>query len=573
MGTVLIEHNMPARMRDGVKLYADIYCPADAGQYPVLLTRMPYGKEALRPMLSQFVDPIRAAQAGYVVIMQDCRGFFASEGEDQGIAQEGPDGYDSVEWAAALPCSNGAVGMWGGSYLGLDQWIAAEHHPPHLRALVPFSAPTTSADGIFFRGGVLEFPDALLMELRFGLEKKARGMKKTGAQPLEIMRATRAIAEAIEGLRQRDLDELPLNHLASLEPLGLAECLTPWFVRGASQPEYAVDFSQVEVPALIICGWYDGALPQSLYSFSAVKERGHGTVPKPHLMIGPWSHGHFGLGRSTMIGEMEFGMAASAGAIDLTAIHLRWFDHWLKGAENGVEAEPPVLVFFMGEKRWRTLPDWPPPGMKLTPWFLQPRAGLAPATPGTATPTRYIYDPANPAPTLGGGGSPIGWHGLGVRDQRPLSSRSDVLTFAGPRLDHPYTVAGQVSATLWASSSAPDTDFVVRLIDIHPNGYMHNLCDGVVRARYRNSLAEPAWLTPRVVYEFHVELWPTAHTFQPGHQVAMQVTSSNFPRWDRNLNTMDAPGSGNVGQVAQQSIWHGGEYASCIWLPELPEGN
>jgi putative CocE/NonD family hydrolase len=326
----------------------------------------------------------------------------------------------------------------------------------------------------------------------------------------------------------------------------------------------------VEVPALIIGGWFDLFLQGTLDSFMGMRHSA-GLARQSHLLVGPWSHQNYG-SVDTANGDIDFGVASGSNQIDmwedLTSLHLRWFDHWLKGIDNGIDREPPVQVFLTGEKRWLRLPDWPPPLAGEQDWYLGAGGELSQTAPvEESSESRYTYDPKNPVPTIGGNTLLPGVFPPGVRDQRPLSQRPDVLTFTGVPLDQPLTVIGRVTANLRVSSSAPDTDFVVRLIDQHPDGYMENVCDGIKRCRYRHSLTEPEWLEPGKVYELPVDLWSTAHTFLAGHRVAVQVSSSSFPRWDRNWNTKEDPGAATQGQPATQTIWHSRAHPSHVVLP------
>ena len=367
---------------------------------------------------------------------------------------------------------------------------------------------------------------------------------------------------AVDRLSADGFTETPLRDLQSLQSAGLTGLL-----RGLLDPgpgnlpaDWSAYPAEIDVPALYLGGWFDIFTQATLDSYSTL--RSHGRPAK--LLIGPWTHGNM----TSTIGDLDLGAAAALPSIDPDGLQLRWFDRWLKGIDNGIDREPPVRVFRTGENRWLELPDWPPADTHEQPLFLQPGGGLAPSAPAAGGgSTRYIYDPLNPAPTLGGNTLMPGVYPPGIKDQRPLSARPDVLTFAGEPLSDALTVMGRVTAELWASSSAPDTDFVVRLIDVHPNGYMENVCDGILRARYRESLQEPRWLEPGVAYELRIDLWSTAHTFKAGHQVAVQVTSGSFPRWDRNWNTKEDPGAATAGQKAEQAIWHEGAHPSRIVLP------
>jgi len=577
MPSVLIEEDVPARMQDGVTLYADVYRPAESGCYPVLLCRMPYGKQLYLPMSGALLNPVRAAQAGYVVIIQDTRGRYTSEGQFTYLAQmpqEGPDGYDTVEWAASLPYSNGNVGLFGISYFGWTQWAAAMLRPPHLRAVVPMQALVGLGEGIGQRRGAFELGANLAWHLFTSIDTTTRQLVASGASGLEIFGAIRTIVAAMDRLSENGYTELPLRDLPSLRELGLNDLLRYLFQRapGNWPAEYNLVPSAVEVPSLNIGGWFDIFAQGTLDTYTALRSQGRGQGRQAHLLVGPWSHGNVGGGFGTTMGEMEFGLAAGGALVgfkgDLTTIHLRWFDHWLKGIDNGVDKEAPVQVFLTGENRWVELPDWPPPGADEQSLYFTAMAGLsASLSPAVSGISRYAYDPADPAPTLGGNVLMPGVYGVAVKDQRPLSQRPDVLTFTGRALSEPLKVMGRVVATLWISSSVPDTDFVVRLLDIHSNGYMQNVCDGITRTRYRESLTEASWLEPGQIYEITVDLWSVAHVFKPGHRIGIQVTSSSFPRWDRNWNTKDEPGAAIGGPVAQQTIWHDPEHPSHITLP------
>ena len=560
MVTALVEQNVPARMRDGVTLYANVYRPAEPGRYPVLLCRSPYGKDGPPP-----INLFQAIAAGYVMVIQDCRGTGASEGVFDWfsqLAQEGLDGYDTVEWAAGLPYADGAVGMIGGSYVGWTQHAAAMQHPPHLRAIAPMVTWVDAADGLCYRGGAFELGTDLSWHLGMSVDVVRRKLTAAGASAQEIATAVGSVTAAIDSLSKDGYAETPLRDLQSLRPADLAGIVRNLLDLGPGHlaPEWSVSLAAIDAPALYIGGWYDIFSQATLNSFVGLRSRG---LPA-QLLIGPWTHGN----QTSTIGEMDFGLASSLMAMNPDALQLRWFDRWLKGIDNGVDREPPARVFLTGENRWLELPGWPPAGVQQMALYLQPGGGLGPSAPAAgAGASSYIYDPSHPTPTLGGATLMPGVFPPGVRDQRPLSARPDVLTFAGEPLAGPLAIMGHVTAELWISSSAPDTDFVARLIDVHPDGYMENLCDGILRARYRESLQEPKWLEPGAAYELNIDLWSTAHTFKAGHRVAVQVSSASFPRWDRNWNTKEDPSAATAGQKAQQMIWHDAERASRIVLP------
>ncbi len=577
MATVLVEQNVPARMRDGVTLYADVYRPFDDDRHPVLLTRLPYGKAGVASLLS----PVRVAQAGYAVVVQDCRGTGASEGHFGYFAtlgQEGPDGYDTVEWAAGLPYSDGNVGMFGLSYFGWTQWAAAAQRPPHLRAIAPMQ--TWSDHRLVpsgYRGGAFELGNHLSWHLGMAVGQTTKRLAASGAAPAEIQAAMGRLVATIDRLSYDGYFDTPLRDLPSLREIGLNTILSYLFDAGPGGefPGSTIDLSSVEVPSLSVGGWHDVLLQPTLDGYVGARARGRGLARQARLLVGPWTHGD-GMMSGTQ-GEMSFGMASSGLSIgmreDLVALTLRWSDHWLRGVDNGIDREPPVQVFVTGVNRWIPLGDWPPAGAMETPLYLGSGGALGPMpSVEREASSRYTYDPASPAPTLGGATLLPQVYRAGVKDQRPLSARSDVLTFTAPALDTPLAVIGPVSADLWVSSSAPDTDFVVRLVDVHPDGYMENVCDGITRARYRESSANPSFLEPGRVYGLSVDLWSTAHTFGVGHRVAVQVTSSSFPRWDRNWNTREDPAAATSGQPAEQTIWHDAARPSRILLPEVQLG-
>jgi putative CocE/NonD family hydrolase len=569
MNTIIIEQNVPAKMRDGVVLMADIFRPAEAGQFPVLLTRLPYGKELMLSSAIQWMDILRAVRSGYVVILQDCRGTFASEGKFEYCFHEGKDGYDMVEWAAALPYSTGAVGMFGVSYLGWTQWSAAGLRPPHLKAIAP-GQTWSDFSGMRFRGGAFELADDLQWRMQMSMGKLTRELPAERRSAEEINNILLSIVDYMDKLNQGGFSEVPLRHLKSMEKLGLANIIGVLLDLGPGNqaPGFRIEYSDIEVPSLNLAGWYDVFQQYTIDNYVGSRTLGRDAARHSHLLVGPWTHGQVVAMPGMTVGEINFGTMASGAMVDLTGIQLRWFDRWLKDINNGVENDPPVRLFLTGENSWINMPDWPPRDIKEQKLYLSSGGTLNFSVPGPDSgSSSYNYNPADPAPTLGGNTLLIA--APGVKDQRPLSARSDVLTFRGAPLEEPLQVIGRITADLWVSSSAPDTDFVVRLIDVYPDGYMHNLCDGILRVRYRQSLKEPSWMRNDQIYELKVDLWSMAHVFKLGHRIAVQVTSSSFPRWDRNWNTTEDPGSATAGQIAHQKIWHDSNYPSGVLLPVL----
>ncbi|HEY96252.1 MAG TPA: CocE/NonD family hydrolase [Dehalococcoidia bacterium] len=564
MSDIIIEQNVPARMRDGVTLYADVYRPSEPGQYAVLLTRSPYGKDTILMNIFQSLHILRAVREGYVVIIQDCRGRFTSEGTFEYCFHEGEDGYDTVEWAAGLPYSSGSVGIFGGSYHGWTQWSAAGLRPPHLKAIAPMHT-FSDFSGKDFRGGAFVLGDVLPWRLQMSMGKLTREFTASGHSAEEINGIMPTIMDYLEELNQGNFSEVPLRHLKSLEKIGLADVIGRLLDLGPGNltPGFHVEYSNIEVPSLNTGGWYDIFQQYTIDNYVGSKTLGRGAARYSHLLVGPWGHGQL----LPLVGEMNFGPKVNAAMMDLTGIQLRWFDHWLKNVDNGVENDDPVRIFITGENSWTNMPDWPNPAATEKRLYLRANRQLDFSSPQTDNDsTSYDYDPENPVPTLGGN---ILLEPRGIKDQRPLSARPDVVTFTGNPIDSQLRVAGHIFADIWISSSAPDTDFVVRLIDIYPDGYMHNLCDGIIRARYRNSLKNPEWLKADEAYDLQIDLWSVAHVFKPGHRIAVQVASSSFPWWDRNWNTTENPGAAISGQIAHQTIWHDSGHPSCFILPVL----
>ncbi|MBK9710415.1 MAG: CocE/NonD family hydrolase [Kouleothrix sp.] len=566
---ILVEFDVPATMRDGVVLRANIFRPAEGGPHPVALARIPYGKDFAS--VTPSADAVRLARAGYIVVIQDVRGRFRSEGAWEPMRHEAEDGYDSVEWAAGLPGSSGAVGMFGLSYFGFTQWMAARAAPPHLKAIVPALTWTDPLDGAVGRGGALELGlQAYFLLNATGLDSVLRSVQ--GAPPDEQMRAIGLLVYEIDRLRTAGYASLPLAGFEPLARLGLAGDLNET-IENAANPGYYAPFSiagahdRVEVPALNIGGWYDVFAQGALANYSALRDAGSTSAARQsRLLVGPWSHVNY----SNVSGDLDFGFVAQMALInlqtDLTGLTQRWFDYWLKGIENGVTQEPPVKIFVMGDNVWRDEQEWPLSRARSTPFYLRAGGSLSPERPGAEPPDHYTYDPSDPTPTLGGNILMHNLFGPGPKDQRPIEARADVLGYTSDPLAQDVEVTGPLAVELWAASDAPDTDFVARLVDVHPDGAAINLADGIVRARYRNGpAAEP--LEPGQPYRLTIDLWSTSNVFKAGHRIRVDVASASFPRWDRNPNTGAALGSDAELRLARQTILHDEDHPSHIVLP------
>ncbi len=581
---IAVDFDVPAKMRDGVTLRANIYRPQGEGQWPVLLTRLPYGKDL--PIATSVLDPAQVARRGYVVIVQDTRGRSASEGEWDPMRNEALDGVDTLEWAAKLPYSNGNVGMYGASYFGFTQWASAVLQPPALKAMVPFITWNDPLNGVLFRGGALELGTAASWQLTMGIDELLRRFRGD-PDPRHFGYALYGLVKDIDALGTQGYWSLPLKEFAPIKRNNVGKAFFE-SVDYAMDREHAKPLTilgrheQVTAPSLNVGGWYDIFLKDTIENFRIMRE--HGSTPEARqskLLIGPWTHG----GVNNPIGELNFGFGATAALIDLkidfVSLQVRWFDHFLKGVDNGVEKEAPIKIFVMGANIWRDEQEWPLARAVNTPYYLHSSGHantlhgdgvLSTDKPASGQSDAYTYDPAHPVMTRGGALLMSPEFPGGSYDQRETENREDVLVYSTPELTQDVEVTGPITVHLWAISSAPDTDFVARLVDVHPNGYAQNLTDGIIRARYRNfpqgeklSLIEPG-----KPYEYEIDLWATSNVFKQGHRIRLDVTSSNFPRWDRNPNTSHDIGTDSELAVAQQTILHDTEHASYIVLPLVP---
>ncbi len=572
---VKIERGLAMRARDGVTLYADVYRPDAPGKFPVLVMRTPYDKSQQIGLTERDYFP----QRGYVLVVQDTRGRFSSEGEFYPFVHEANDGYDAIEWAAALPWSSGAVGTVGQSYLGLVQYQAAPTRPPHLKVMCPVSGPVTYFENCIFRRGVFE----LGWDLTYFLFMSRNVLERKG-----IYEKERATLDAY-----LDKPELPFSPLTAAAYRHLP--VRDWGERLRAGAPYLADFlanwrdgdywaatdvrprcTQVNVPMLHVGSWYDAFQYDTLAMYTHLKQNA-ATEQARHgqrLLMGPWAHLlPYAVPTSRGTGDIDFGPEAK---IELHAIQLRWFDHFLKGAEPAMLDEPPVRIFVMGENRWRDEWEWPLKRTAYTKIYL--RSGghantlsgdgaLSLKPPADEPNDGYTYDPENPVPTLGGttlGLTP------GVFDQREIETRPDVLVYTGATLESDLEVTGPIAMRLFAASSAPDTDFIVKLVDVRPDGYAHNIAEGVIRARFRDSLSAPTLIKPGEIYAYDIDMWSTSHMFRRGHRIRVEITSSNFPRYDRNPNTGGELGLDTELKTAHQSVFHKADAASYLLLPVIP---
>lgn len=558
---VTVERGVAAKMRDGVILRADVCRPKAEGKFPVLLTRTPYDKN------EELDFCLKAAGRGYVAVAQDVRGRYTSEGEWYPFKHESQDGYDTVEWAAGLPYSNGKVGMYGESYVGATQLLAAIAHPPHLAGICPNYTASNYHDGWTYLSGAFEqwFNESWTTILA----------KNT------MDRRTAAGGDPVGWSRELPLAAYPV--LGTVSAAGLAPYFSDWL----GHPDYdeywkawSIEdhYSEIQVPVFSVGAWYDIFLGGTLRNYVRLKSEGGTEAARrgQRLMIAVG--GHAGDGDQAKIGGVDFG---SKLPFDLNEVILRFYDSLLKGIGNGLEREKPVRIFVMGKNDWREEDDWPLARAKDTRYYLHsggsangPGGGgtLSTVVPSEEKADQYVYDPGDAVPTIGGPlccGSGLAT-GIGPEDQSPAEKRGDVLVFSSPAFTQSMEVTGPISVDLYVSSSSVDTDFTGKLVDVWPNGFAQNLTEGILRMRYRDSQEKAGLGNPGEIYRIKLDLWATSNVFLPGHVLRLEVSSSNFPRFDRNLNTGEDQGQGTRMVRATNTIYHDKKRPSALILPVVP---
>ena len=588
----ICQSNVMVPMRDGVRLATDIYLPALGGQpasgkFPVILERTPYDKAGS----GNVTNGTYYARRGYVCAIQDVRGRFVSEGEWYPFAKEAPDGYDTVEWLAAQEWSDGQVGTMGASYCGSDQSALATLNPPHLSTMIVAVGASNYYHCSMRQNGALE---QRFMIYAF---RMATTSKEAFADPNIKAAVDRAFANVGEWVSRAPLKKgtSPLRMLPNYEQWVLdlfthGEYDDYWKQRGYAISQYYEEHA--DVPTLYLGGWYDSYARATCENYTALSKM---KKSQQVLMMGPWTHGGWGV---TNAGDVDFG---NHSFINYNDLRLAWFDHFLKGMHTEVSDWSPVKIFVMGTGEgipnyqgrlhhsgyWRDEQDFPLPDTQFTPYYLHADGELSTALPSIDEPTsRFSFDPRDPVPTIGGGISaadPIMGAGafdqrgnsrfFGCKDTLPLNARSDVLTFQTPPLENDVEVTGPITVELHASSSARDTDFTAKLIDVcplsddFPDGLAINLTDSIIRARYRNGWDTPELLKPGKVYEFVFELYPTSNIFKKGHRIRLDISSSNWPRFDANPNTGGDLGTERRLEIAEQTIHHESEHPSHVVLP------
>ncbi|MDX2549034.1 CocE/NonD family hydrolase [Streptomyces sp. WI04-05B] len=556
MAEIRIEFDVPAQMSDGTVLRADVYRPGGTGPWPVLLSRLPYGKQT--PMMGVVLEPLAAARRGFMVVLQDTRGRFASEGEWEPWTYEESDGYDTVRWAATLPGSNGSVGMIGGSYFGNTQWMAALSKPPELKAIAPMITWSDPDDGLFSRGGAIELGITVPWSLMQGADTL---MRRHRTDPGALVGSLGGLVQDLDGLAGDGYGELPAGRFPAFARHDLPEL---GYERSRRELGWARSCTvagrhdEVDLPTFQLGGWYDIFTQGTLDNFTAMRRAGRSAT----LIMGPWTHTNW----QHVVGDVNFGFAAHSEFMGMRGrVHDLQFDWFARTLGEGAALEPDtgtVLLFVMGTNQWREETEWPLSRAVDTDFHLRAGGRLTREPPTTAEQAEeFTYDPMDPVPTTGGALLMTDEFRTGPLDQTAVEAREDVLVFTTEPLTDDVEVTGRVRAVLFAATDGPSTDWVARLCDVDENGVSRNVADGIVRVRAA---------TPGEAAEHVVDLWSTSIVFRAGHRIRVQVTSSNFPRWDRNLNTGEPEESATTARVARQQVFHDPARPSRVILPVVP---
>ena len=544
---VIEELDVKVSMRDGIRLSTNTYRPDTPGSFPVLLMRSPYGNGGEGDEEGHFY-----AKRGYVVVIQDTRGRYNSEGIFDAMQPEALDGYDTQQWIGEQSWCNGKIGTIGGSYLGFTQWMPAPLRSPYVVTMFP-----TKTFSDFYReayvGGAFRIlrwsPWSYEMSRPDNVERSfVQNITDSAYRVIPFIEQDKLLGWKIPFLRdwlahpQRDL----------------------YWERSSVGDRYP----DINVSVYHVGGWFDSFQQGTLDNFMRMTAAGIDpeTRAKQKLLMGPWIHGS----ESRLTGDLDFGEHAD---FDTRELKLRWYDSQLKGITNGIMQEPPVSIFIMGANVWRYENEWPLARTAYREYYFH-SSGNANTLGGDGTidtdvpenenPDTFVYDPLNPVITPGRD-EPI--------DQREVEARNDVMVYSTGILKESLEVTGPVEVVLFASSSATNTDYTAKLVDVYPDGRAIRLCEGIIRASFRNPDDPPSPILPDKVYQYNISLWSTSNLFKEGHQIRVEISSSNFPRFDRNLNTGIIPALDTSYVKARQTIYHSREYPSCIVLPIIESVN
>jgi len=529
-------------MRDGVRLSANVFRPESPRRYPTILVRTPYGKGAvISPNYAPFVEN------GYAVVVEDVRGRYASEGVFRPLEQEPADGDDTLNWIARQPWSDGKIGMLGSSYLGIVQWKVAPLNNPHLKAIFPsVSGCDDYLDRFYSRGGAMKLGQRLLW--------MSENLRAPHFHP--------DFAQFVLHLPLRTADVAATGETSSMYQEAVAHPAYDAFWKSISVRR---QLDNIHVPVFLVGGWFDNFVESDLEAFARLRKNSG----VDHIMIGPWPHN-----MAAKLEGVDFGPDVN---VPIREMQLQWFDQFLKGKDTPLVSQAPVQIFEMGSNGWRDARGWPPPA-HLERFYLESRGhantlsgdGELRTRAALGAADRFVYDPHDPAPTAGGAACcdprVFPW---GPKDQRPVEQRRDVLVYTTPPLRHDLEVIGPVTVVLYAATSARDTDFTAKLVDVFPDGRALNLTDGILRLRYRKSLEEPRLARPGEICKLTIDAGPTGNMFLKGHRIRLEISSSNFPRFDRNPNTGEPAADATELRTASQTVYHDARRPSYMLLPVI----
>ncbi len=554
--------NIPVPMRDGVDLSADIWFPPTSqgdGPWPVLLLRTIYDNQEAR-----YIEWTREFTArGYAVVMQDCRGRGDSDGEWEPYVCELYDGYDTHEWIGQQNWCDGNIGTFGLSYPGFTQTLPATLRSKYLKAVAPIASQQDNyghhrVDGVIHHNVSFAFLNMLGRSMQY------------------------------ESLKHFDQDTfffaLPLD--TAMEKVSTTHPYYAGVIAHEQYDEWWSSYSlrdkydQVDIPSYFITGWFDSLSNENFKLFNGWSKnaRSEEARKKTKLLVGPWSHqiapwGRVPMGENGEYADRTFGKQALSDVIEM---HMHWYDQQLKGINTGIDDEAPIRLFVMGENVWHDEYEWPLARTEWTKYYLHSSGNasgkygtLSVKAPSSEEPVdQFIYDPANPVASLGSQYQTFDF--CGPHDRSELQQRDDILTFTTAPLTEDTEVTGPIRATIWASSDAIDTDFTAALTDLEPDGKAIALCEGIVRTRFRNGTDKPEMMTPGDIYEFEIDMWNTSNMFKNGHSIRVEISSSNFPRYNRNLNSGNPIATDTEITIANQTIYHDSDHPSHVTLPVIP---